>query len=75
MEESEAKCEKCEVEVRQEPTKESVLDKMVIRPEALVILLEDEIAILERQKMDLIGTLFGIGLVALFAVGKYTIFY
>ena len=75
MEDSEAKCDKCEPEVRPEPATESTLDKMLIRPEQLVPILEETIIVLEKQRLDMMGSLLGIGLVALFAVGKYMIFY
>lgn len=89
MEDSEAKCDKCEVEVRPptektnpvcgcpEPKGESVSDKILFRPEQLIVLaqLSDENRELVKQNNDLMGTLFGIGFIALCTVIKYTVFY
>jgi len=92
MEDSEAKCDKCEVEVRPEPTGNACLDKLakklpqqalskaVLVREAemannLITLMEENIRNLQSERQELLGTLLGLGLVATYAVLKYTVFY
>lgn len=73
MEDSEAKCDKCESEVRP-PTPTDKTTPGLVRPEALVAL-GQELLYLQEQNKDLMATLFGIGFIALCTVIKYTVFY
>ncbi len=77
MEESEAKCDKCDSEVRPEPTSETLSEKILFRPEQLVAMavMADANNALIKQNNELLGTLLGIGFVAIATVLKYTVFY
>ena len=62
------------------PVSQEVISKSVALRETeiakeLIAFLEENVIALQRERMELLGTLLGIGLVATYTVCKYTVFY